>query len=246
MAAKLYLSIGMPRAGSGWYYNLTHDLLVEGGGQDARRIRSRFGLHKILTEVNCNIGALTLHRLLIVLVPVVMGNTFVIKTHAGPTPFALYLIRKGVISPLYIYRDPRDALLSAYEYGQRSRQRNRENAFSDLTTIAEAVDFMQSYVHISETWLKCEQSLHTRYENMLKNYEQEASRLITFLGMDESSSAMLKVVENYRPKQDQPNRRGLHLAKGKIGRFREVLTAEQQELCLNEFLPFLKQRGYHL
>jgi hypothetical protein len=31
----LVLSAGMPRAGSGWFYNLTHDLLLANGAQDA-------------------------------------------------------------------------------------------------------------------------------------------------------------------------------------------------------------------
>jgi hypothetical protein len=44
----------MPRAGSGWHYNLIHDLVVAGGGQDARQIRQRFHLERFLTEVNCN------------------------------------------------------------------------------------------------------------------------------------------------------------------------------------------------
>ena len=40
----LILSVGMPRAGSGWYYNLTHDLIVSSGGQDARQVRAPLSL----------------------------------------------------------------------------------------------------------------------------------------------------------------------------------------------------------
>ena len=91
----IILSVGMPRAGSGWYYNLTNDLVVASGYQDGRQIRKRYHLQNILTEVNCNIGALTPRRLLAVLLPSLMGNTFVIKAHAAPTPFALRLILMG-------------------------------------------------------------------------------------------------------------------------------------------------------
>src|SRR4030065_1540356 len=101
-------SIGMPRSGSGWYYNLTNDLMLASGAQDPRQIRQRYHLQKVLTEVNCNIGALTLRRLLVVLVPSLLGNTFVIKAHAGPTPIALALVRLGLIRPTYIYRAPRE------------------------------------------------------------------------------------------------------------------------------------------
>ena len=144
--AKLILSVGMPRAGSGWYYNLTHDLGVAAGYQDAREIRKRYHLQEILTEVNCNIGALTPHRLFLVLIPVLLGNTFVIKTHSGISRTASSLIQRGVIKPLYIFRDPRDASLSAFEYGERSRQDNRTGEFSKLMTIENGIGFIRDYV----------------------------------------------------------------------------------------------------
>ena len=65
----IVLSVGMPRAGSGWYYNLTNDLMLAGGAQDAHQIRQRYRLQGILTEVNCNIAALPARRLLAVLAP---------------------------------------------------------------------------------------------------------------------------------------------------------------------------------
>ena len=35
----IVLSVGMPRAGSGWHYNLIHDLMKTAGATDAREIR---------------------------------------------------------------------------------------------------------------------------------------------------------------------------------------------------------------
>jgi len=55
----IVLSVGMPRAGSGWHYNLVHDLMKITGCADARDIRERYRLQDILTEVNCNIGVLS-------------------------------------------------------------------------------------------------------------------------------------------------------------------------------------------
>ena len=107
------LAVGMPRAGTGWHYNLIHDLVVAAGGRDAREIRKRYFLSPILTEVNCNIGALTKKRLIPVMAPSILGNHFAIKAHAGPEPFALRQIRQGRNRVCYIYRDPRAALLSA-------------------------------------------------------------------------------------------------------------------------------------
>ena len=246
MTGRIVLSVGMPRAGSGWYYNLTHDLLLAAGFSDARLIRQRFRLQNVLTEVNLNIGALTARRLLLVAIPALLGNTFAIKAHAGSTSLARYSFRLGLIQPTYIYRDPRDALLSAYEYGQRSRRDNRDNAFARLTTIQQAVDFMKDYVRISEAWLECPAALHVRYESLLQNYEEEVDRLLSFLKLDASQPALRCVVDKYRPDRSGSGQKGLHLVKGKIGRFREAFTAVQKQQFIHEFGDYLEKMHYHL
>jgi hypothetical protein len=111
----IVLSVGMPRAGSGWHYNLIHDLMKTAGAADARNIREKYRLQSILTEVNCNIGVLSARRLGLVTLPALMGNTFVIKAHAGPTRASRLLQSLGLLRITYIYRDPRDAMLSAFD-----------------------------------------------------------------------------------------------------------------------------------
>jgi Sulfotransferase domain len=242
----IILSIGMPRAGSGWYYNLTNDLMLASGAQDARRIRQRYHLNRILTEINCNIGALTPRRVLAVLIPSLLGNTFVIKAHAGPTPFALRIIRMGWIRPAYIYRDPRDALLSAMENGQRALQRGRTNAFTPLVEFDKALEFMRDYVQIWDDWMRCDQALHARYEDLLTDYDQEAQRLTAFLELAGESPAVRSVIEKYRPEKAQPDQKGLHFSQGKIGRFRQKMSAEHQEKMSEAFGPYLLRMDYPL
>lgn len=244
MPGQLILSVGMPRAGSGWYYNLTHDLVVAAGFQDAREIRKRYLLHRLLTEVNCNIGSLGLHRVFPVMVPVWIGNTFVVKTHAGLEPFALSLIRQGVILTTYIYRDPRAALLSAFEYGQRGLGKGRENAFSHLTSIDASIQFMRAYVKIWHQWIDCEQALHVRYEDLLTDYPGEVTRLIKFLDLDPQAPSIQGVVEKYKPQRARKIERGTHFNQGEAERFREVLTQGQLAACNQAFQEDLEVMGY--
>ena len=241
----IILSVGMPRAGSGWYYNLTNDLMLANGAQDARSIRQRYHLQRILTEVNCNIGALTAGRLMAALVPSFLGNTFVIKAHAGPTPFARFLIGQGWMRTTYIYRDPRDAMLSAYENGVRARERGRDNAFSHLVDFETALAFMREYVKISEAWLATDKVLHARYENLLSDYDGEASQLVDFLKLEKTAPAIQAVVDKYRPAESaRAEQKGLHFSKGKIGRFRQKMPPEQQEAMAQAFADYLHNCGY--
>ena len=239
----IVLSVGMPRAGSGWHYNLVHDLMKTTGCADAREIRERYSLQHVLTEVNCNIGVLSTRRLALVAVPALMGNTFVIKAHAGPTSASRLLQRLGLLRITYIYRDPRDAMLSAYEYGQRALQKGRPNAFSHLTDFQKSLNFIVDYTRIWEKWMNERHVLIARYEDLLTNYEHEVTRLVSFLKLEESNPAVQKVIDSYRPAVAE-GQQGLHFYKGKIGRFRESYSAEEQAMLNQKLAPYLKRMGY--
>ncbi len=241
----IVLSVGMPRAGSGWHYNLIHDLMQTTGCADTRVVREKYHLQKILTEVNGNIGVLSARRLSLVTVPALMGNTFVIKAHAGPTNFSRLLQRLSLLRITYIYRDPRDAMLSAYDYGQRALAKGRPNAFSHLTDFQKSLDFIMEYVQIWEKWMKERGVLIARYEDLLTDYEAEISRLVEFLGLNGTRPEVRAVIERLRPGAGE-GQEGLHFYKGKIGRFREIYTAEQQEVLKQKFGPFLVKMKYEL
>jgi hypothetical protein len=241
----IVLSVGMPRAGSGWHYNLVHDLMKTTGCADAREIREKYRLQSILTEVNCNIGVLSARRLGMVAIPALMGNTFVIKAHAGPTTTSRLLQSLGLLRVTYIYRDPRDAMLSALEYGQRGLQRGRPNAFSHLTDFQKSLDFIMEYVRIWERWTKEKNVLIARYENLLTGYDSEVRRLIGFLKLNEHNPEIQKVTESYRPGAAE-GQQGLHFYKGKIGRFRESFSAREQEILRGRLSPYLNRMGYEI
>jgi hypothetical protein len=242
----IILAVGMPRAGSGWHYNLVHDLVVAGGGQDARIIRQRFLLYPVLTAVNCNIRALSAKRLIPVLVPHSLGNRFAIKTHSGPTRMAVQLIRSGTMPTTYIYRDPRAAMLSAYEYGQRSRESGKRNAFSRLDTVEEAVDFMLHYLRIWKEWTEMKEIHSLRYEDLLSNYQAEAERLAKFLHVDPNLPAAKDAIEFYRSEKGGQGSKGQHFRVGETERFREALTAKELELANKAFEPYLGPMGYNV
>ncbi len=238
----IVLSVGMPRAGSGWHYNLIHDLMKTTGCADAHDIRERYRLQNILTEVNCNIGVLSARRLGMVALPGLV-NTFVIKAHAGPTKTSRLLSSLGQLRITYIYRDPRDAMLSAYDFGQRALVKGRPNAFSHLADFEKSVDFMMEYVRIWEKWVKEKNILIARYEDLLTNYEDESAKLAGFLKLDSSSPEVRAVIENYRPDSAE-GQQGLHYYKGRIGRFRESYNEEQKMVLKERLGAYLARMDY--
>jgi len=241
----IVLSVGMPRAGSGWHYNLIHDLMKTAGSIDAGDIREKYGLQGILTEVNSNIGVLSLRRLALVTVPALAGNTFVIKAHAAPTTWSRLLSTTGLLRITYIYRDPRDAMLSAFEYGQRALAKGRPNAFSHLSDFEKSLQFMEGYLRIWQKWQAEKNVLIARYEDLLQDYPAESARLVDYLKLDASRPEVQEVIERYRPAKAE-GQQGLHFHKGKIGRFREAYSPEQQAVLAERFGAYLRLMGYEV
>jgi len=240
----IILAAGMPRAGSGWHYNLVHDLVVAAGGQDARAIRRRFLLRPFLTEVNCNIGTLSTKRLAPVLVPSMLGNTFAIKTHSGPSPMALRMIRSKRMLVTYIFRDPRAAMLSAYEYGQRARDIGRKNAFARLETMDQAIDFIKVYLRIWKQWMAIDGLHSLRYEDLLANYDAESERLARFLKADPASAVAKDAIEFYRSEKGARGSKGQHFQVGEAERFRITLSPDQLKAANDAFGTYLTEMGY--
>lgn len=239
----IILSVGMPRAGSGWHYNLIHALMQATGCAEAADIRNRFGLQHILSEVNCNIGVLSARRLAMVALPALVGNTFVIKAHSRPTAAFRGLRSVGLIRATYIYRDPRDAMLSAMDYGKRAMLKGRPNAFSYLGDFEQAVDFMTTYVRIWQAWVRERGVLVSRYEDLLQDYDVEARRLAAFLGIEVTKPEIGDVLGRFRPEHAE-GRQGTHFFKGRVGRFREAFSTAQQATLAVKFGPYLEKMGY--
>ncbi len=241
----IVLSVGMPRAGSGWHYNLIHDLMKTTGCADARQIREKYRLQKVLTEVNCNIGVLSARRLAMVTLPALSGSTFVIKAHSGPTSSSRLLSNLGLLRITYIYRDPRDAMLSAFDYGQRALAKGSPNAFSHLSDFGLSVGFMMEYLRIWEKWMLEKNVLIARYEDLLTNYDEESTKLVEYLELDRSRLEVHAVIENYRPGVAE-GQHGLHFFKGKIGRFRDSYNEEQKLVLKEKLAAYLPRMGYEV
>jgi hypothetical protein len=240
---EIILSAGMPRAGSAWFYNLTLDLWLATGRGNIREYREKYHLQNVITEVNHNIDNFTLRKTTLLLVPYLAGKSFTIKIHFAPYPLGKRLIKVGVIRPIFIFRDPRDALLSAYEYGKRRKDAGHPNAFSHLDSIDKAIDFMSEYMRDWEIWMDLAAPHIFRYEDLLKSYDQEVGKLLDFLAIETVTPEVHAAIEKSRPK-DESKREGNHFFKGKIGRHQEAFTAEQLDRSAKLFGPYLTRMGY--
>jgi len=245
MNKHVILSVGMPRAGTGWFHNITQVLVQASGGVQANYIRNKYHLGRFLTEVNCNIGTISAYRLLPVLLPIVFEPSYVIKLHGGRKPLADRLISTGLIKATFIYRDPRDAALSIYEYGQTAQKYDYvNNDFAHIRSIEEAIDYITAYIEIARGWISAPDVLVVKYEEMFDDFDIIVDKLLDYLKLDLEIHEALGLIENFKPGANVVNRRYTHFKKGIVGRHQEKFTANQLRMCRDKFGEFLSEVGY--
>ena len=244
----IVLSAGMQKAGTGWYFNLTNDLLVAAGYQDVRDIRDKYDLHSILKYGNCNLEQLTRRNLDLVAIPHFAGNTFVVKTHCAPSTSLRGLVSAGMIRATYIYRDPRDVAISAFEHGQMLRSRGEtDHQFARLNSIADAIYLTKRYLVVWDEWMQFGLALTVHYEDLIADIVGELERLAGFLSIDVPSEVLHQIVTAYQVAQIKVDGRKigrLHFNRGLVGRFKEVMSPEELDLCRQHFGDYLQKMGY--
>ncbi|GAB4454256.1 MAG: hypothetical protein Kow00120_24120 [Anaerolineae bacterium] len=241
----IVFSAGMPKSGSAWYFNLTNDLLIAAGHEDVRDIRARYGLQSVLKHHNCNIDKHTTANVLRVVVPHLLGHTFAVKTHDSPTRTLRALMAAGVVKAAYIYRDPRDVAVSAFDHGERLRSRGEEGIFTQATNLEAAILLVKRWLLIWEAWMHCPNVITTRYEDLLADPAQALARLAAFIGLDVPGATIQQVVDGYAPAQLSAGKAGhVNFNKGVVGRYREVMSQRELDLCQEHFGPYLQQMGY--
>jgi hypothetical protein len=244
----IIVSAGMPKSGSAWFFNLTNDLLIAAGREDIRAIREDFKLHSILQWENCNIGELTFRKTLALVRPHLAGGSFVVKTHDSPSKSLKFFLFFKIACVTYIYRDPRDVLVSALEHGERIR-RNGEcsHVFARLENFEMAVDYVKGLLPNWDRWMKCRRLFHVRYEDLLETPETVLTKLADFLSLSVTSQHLRTILKAYSPQElGESTKNMLHFNKGGVGRFREKLDSKQLAVCNELFGVYLERMGYSI
>jgi hypothetical protein len=245
----------MQRSGSRWYYDMSHDLMVEAGCPKALDIREKYNLD-FLTFPRCNLTRLYPWRLRRLDRVGRESNTFLVKSHRPPTFTLRRLLASGRFKAIYIYRDLRDVLLSGLEEGEKMRTTGKTEryfgiwpyrSFARLYTVKGACLWARWQLFTRwRKWTRCPGLLTTRYEDLLADTRGQLRRLADHLELDVSDEQIQRVVDKYR--RDKALKGMIEkpkpLNKGVIGRHREVFTPQQLAICQKRLGRCLEEMGY--
>jgi Sulfotransferase domain len=222
------VSASAMRSGSSWYLNLTNDLLVGAGYPDGRSLRKEARLNKIIGNEFMDIGKPKYTKLIQLVWASFSSGQFVVKTHSPPSNGTRMLAQLGQIKTTYIYRDPRDRLISLLEIGDRSRKaRDYASPFASIKTFEDSLAHVKKARIHKELWEEHPQSLVVRYESLVADTFRELQRLSQHLGLTLSEKHLQDIIEKYNPEKLKTDENFTNYQKGRIGRYKDVLSEQQ-------------------
>jgi hypothetical protein len=178
--------------------------------------------------------------------PHLRGETFVIKTHNRPSQNVRRCMKLGMIRATYIYRDPRDVVLSALDHGAKIRQNGEQHTFGNLLSTEDSIRYVKGLLTIWDEWMATGKTHCVRYEDLLSNPLEELCRLRDFLELRVGVEQLRRIVETYRGDQlsDEGVKGSLHFNQGISGRYKEVMSQSELGLCNQHFSSYLQRMGY--
>jgi hypothetical protein len=246
----ILIAAGMPRAGSTWFFNMINDLAIAGGFDDIRQLRLQNDLDDVVLGHDCRVEGLSRksklkQRKLLQLHQ--EGFSYVVKSHASPSTFLKRILEPDVSSSVYIYRDPRDCIVSAMELGERQRTNEaRGGYFTRFKTFEQTLGHVErSWIKIWEKWSRHGLAHMVRYEDLKRTPITTVTRALSHLNIQLPRLTIETIVIPYTESPETITK-NIHFNKGVVGRYKDVLSSEQISLANRRLKPYLERMGYPL
>jgi hypothetical protein len=240
----LIVSVSAPRAGSSWYYQMITALLLAAGHQNAESLREKYRWLFPGATRNMNVGILYGATLLRLVALSQAFGSFAVKTHAKPTRMLRVLSRYHLAKSIFIYRDPRDRLVSIMNIAAKQREAGMTDySFAHIQDFDDALKAVStSYQHF-KMWEQNPETLLVRFEDLVQERNVEMKRTADFLGLALSSEQITAALTRF----DQPNKeKRLHFVSGKIGNYKEALTPKEIQQANTVLAEDIVKLGYSI
>jgi Sulfotransferase domain len=248
---RLVIAAGMQRSGTRWFCNMLVDIVGEVTGSGTRELRDVYSVHNLLQRYytptfKARFSHRRLRRLEAVLAD---GHTLVFKTHRPPTAALRERIADGSAVATYLFRDPRDVILSALEQGAKMRARGALpfRGFARLTSFDRAARWLERrLLPVWREWTSIDGVLAVRYEDLLADPRGTMAKTLAHLKIAAPPELVYRVVRDYTAAnvRDDTIRQALDLSQGVTERPRTILTPEQERRLEQALQLTLLKMGY--
>jgi len=242
----LILSGSLPKSGSTWLFHMTDALLQAAGRPSMQQQRVDRGLEDLIPQRHGDIGYTNPSKMLRMLPAVLRGHDLLVRTHFAPSRSFRLMMSLGLAKATYIYRDPRDVLLSAMDHGERGRRCGSTHELMALTTLDKAIDYTRDQLmpHF-HAWMDTPGTLRLRYEDLSADTASCLARIDKYLGLRVGEQAVAEIAQRFdKSAMRKGDRVQMLVNQGTAARFRTQMSDQQRRITTDAFASELQRMGY--
>ncbi len=187
----IILSSSLPKSASTIFATYLEELVAIPGwrnGQNA--LKDRVGA-RYVDRIHLVLG------LRLALISNIYG-TVVLKSHCAPNRTVRWLINAKQLKALYIYRDPRDVVLSAMDH--RKHRGGGESGFSKFTDLETGCDGVLGWAKVWREWKNWGRVEFFLYEDLITDPQSVLRRVSTCLGLGVNDTQISKIIMKHEKK----------------------------------------------
>jgi hypothetical protein len=218
----IHLSYGMLKSASTLAYQLTEEMLRQ-GGYNPRILPPPLRPALSVTNYFDNIDLDLIHRI----ETAAQGRDVVIKTHQLPAPAVLDKVARGEILATASLRDPREIALSMVDHGRRSRRWSIPE-FSECRTVFDCWPSLDDQVETLRAWCALAPVQRIAYNDICFDMAAVIQRLAGALGVDVDTARVEHVFAD----------------KGMVGQFNKGVKDRFHEMTALESMRFLDRYAH--
>ena len=172
-----------------------------------------------------------------------MHGTIVIKCHWPyqklVSNFCLLTNTKMTIT----YRDPRDMILSRIDHGERSRKTgDGTGAFSECIDVINLIPRQVELMKRLDLFLTKPYVQSIKYEDIMMNPLKVLKEMNLFLNLEVDEIVLNEIISN----RNNMKTKSHNFNKGTTERWREEMTQNEKQKCLEAFKPYLEKHNFAL
>lgn len=166
---------------------------------------------------------------------------FLIKTHCMLNEPIKALVENGVARATYMFRDPRDIILSLIDHGIRSRNGLDPNkSFENIVTIEDAIRYTKWHVRVYKAWKEFGNALFIRYEDLIEDNWKYLNLVAAYLGYRLPEPVLDEILHNEQAERKIES----NFNTGRSNRWKTEMTGLQKSQAMDAFGSDISLMGY--
>jgi hypothetical protein len=163
-----------------------------------------------------------------------------IKTHTAPNAHLVEAIKDGRAHMTYVDRDPRDMMLSAIDF--RERTKNAQSPMmQEFKSVQDSIQPIKYFLNVACQWLESGIVYRVQYRDLLTEPHKVIAGIMQHLGITINAGIIDKVIEREYTLREVGK---WQFNRGILTRFHEEMSLEELELCNHELGDYIERMGY--